>query len=50
MFEEFKLGDRFDYKVFTELVGHTLFEVVGGIALGLLIALMSLRIPFLKPR
>jgi acid phosphatase family membrane protein YuiD len=50
MFEEFKLGDRFDYKQFTELVGHTLFEVLGGIALGLLIALLSLRIPFLRPR
>ena len=50
VFEEFKLWDRFDYKHFTELVGHTLFEVIGGIALGLLIALVSLRIPFLRPR
>lgn len=50
MFEEFKLWDRFDYKQFTELVGHTLFEVLGGMALGLLLALLSLRIPFLKPR
>jgi acid phosphatase family membrane protein YuiD len=50
IFEEFKLWDRFDYKHFTELVGHTLFEVVGGMALGLLIALVSLRIPFLRPR
>ena len=50
MFEEFKLWDRFDYKQFTELVGHTLFQVLGGIALGLLIALLSLRIPFLKSR
>jgi acid phosphatase family membrane protein YuiD len=50
MFEEFKWGDSFDYKQFTELVGHTMFEVVGGIALGLLIALLSLRIPFLRPR
>jgi acid phosphatase family membrane protein YuiD len=50
IFEEFKLGERFDYKQFTELVGHTVFEVLGGIALGLLIALLSLRIPFLKPR
>jgi uncharacterized protein len=50
IFEEFKLGDRFDYKQFTELVGHTVFEVLGGIALGLLIALLSLRIPFLRPR
>jgi acid phosphatase family membrane protein YuiD len=50
IFEEFKLWDRFDYKQFTELVGHTLFEVLGGMALGLLLALLSLRIPFLKPR
>ena len=50
VFEEFKLWDRFDYKHFTELVGHTVFEVIGGIALGLLLALLSLRIPFLKPR
>lgn len=50
LFEEFKLWDRFDYKHFTELVGHTLFEVLGGIALGLLIALLSLRIPFLRSR
>jgi uncharacterized protein len=50
IFEEFKLGERFDYKQFTELVGHTVFEVLGGIALGLLIALLSLRIPFLRPR
>ena len=49
-FEEFKLWNRFDYKQFTELVGHTLFEVLGGMALGLLIALLSLRIPFLRPR
>lgn len=49
-FEEFKLGDSFDYKHFTELVGHTAFEVLGGMALGLLIALVSLRIPFLRPR
>jgi acid phosphatase family membrane protein YuiD len=50
MFEEFKWGDSFDYKHFTELVGHSFFEVVGGMALGLLIALLSLRIPFLRPR
>jgi uncharacterized protein len=50
IFEEFKLWDRFDYKQFTELVGHTVFEVLGGMALGLLIALLSLRIPFLRPR
>jgi len=50
IFEEFKLWDRFDYKHFTELVGHTMFEVVGGMALGLLVALLSLRIPFLKAR
>lgn len=49
-FEEFKLGDNFDYKHFTELVGHSAFEVLGGMALGLLIALVSLRIPFLRPR
>ncbi|MGB9619434.1 MAG: divergent PAP2 family protein [Armatimonadota bacterium] len=50
IFEEFKLWDRFDYKHFTELVGHTVFEVIGGMALGLLVALLSLRIPFLKAR
>jgi len=50
IFEKFKLWDRFDYKHFTELIGHTLFEVLGGMALGLLIALLSLRIPFLRPR
>ncbi len=50
VFDEFKLWDRFDYKEFTELVGHTRFEVIGGIALGLLTALVSLRIPFLRPR
>jgi len=50
MFEEFKWGDSLDYKHFTELVGHSFFEVVGGMALGLLIALLSLRIPFLRPR
>jgi len=49
-FEEFRLSDHFDYKHLTELVGHTLFEVIGGMALGLLVALLSLRIPFLKAR
>lgn len=44
----FKLGDLLDYKQLTELVGHTVFEVIGGMALGLLIALVSLRIPFLE--
>ena len=46
----FKLGDLLDYKQLTELVGHTVFEVIGGMALGLLVALVSLRIPFLRPR
>lgn len=50
IFEEFKMWEQFDYKHFTELVGHTVFEVIGGIALGMLIALVSLRIPFLTPR
>ena len=50
LFDELKLGDSFDYEHFTELVGHSFFEVVGGIALGLLVALLSLRIPFLRSR
>lgn len=49
-FEEFKLSNGFDYRHLTELVGHSLFEVIGGMALGLLVALLSLRIPFLKAR
>jgi acid phosphatase family membrane protein YuiD len=50
VFDEFKLWDRFDYRKFTELVGHSRFEVIGGILTGLLVALLSLQIPLLKPR
>jgi len=48
LLQTLKMGEIIGFNELEELIGHTKLEVLGGIILGVLIGLVSLRIPFLN--
>lgn len=47
LMQTLKMREMLDFKELEELIGHTKLEVLGGLILGILFGLLSLKIPFL---